>query len=167
MDFWSSNLRFIAGQLYAHKLTLSGCSWSLWLKLSTIIKTLCDNLWTAIEFSIIELTVTPYTELWLLKQKHLPYELLWENIWYWVYASSKSFGQPAHEQFYVNLWCFVMVYKFLSCFLLQKLQIMDPEQALKDLGITEHNVRFTSTLSVDESRIETKTAEKIYQLIKG
>lgn len=48
-----------------------------------------------------------------------------------------------------------------------KLQIMDPEQALKDLGITEHNVRFTSTLSVDESRIETKTAEKIYQLIKG
>lgn len=116
MDFWSSNLRFIAGQLYAHKLKLSGCSRSLWLKLSTIIKTLCDNLWTAIEFSIIELTVTPYTELWLLKQKHLPYELLWENIWYWVYASSKSFGQPAHEQFYVNLWCFVMVYKILVLF---------------------------------------------------
>lgn len=48
-----------------------------------------------------------------------------------------------------------------------KLQLMDPDQALKDLGITEHNVRFTSTLNVDESRIETKTAEKIYQLIKG
>ena len=44
---------------------------------------------------------------------------------------------------------------------------MDPEQALKDLGITQHNVRFTSTLCVDESQIETKTAEKIYQLIKG
>ena len=43
---------------------------------------------------------------------------------------------------------------------------MDPDQALKDLGITEHNVRFTSTLCVDESRIQTKTAEKIYQLIK-
>ena len=52
-------------------------------------------------------------------------------------------------------------------FTFQKLQIMDPEQALKDLGITQHNVRFTSTLCVDESQIETKTAEKIYQLIKG
>lgn len=48
-----------------------------------------------------------------------------------------------------------------------KMQLMDPDQALRELGIKEHNVRFTSTLYVSEDGLATKTAEKIYMLVKG
>lgn len=47
-----------------------------------------------------------------------------------------------------------------------KLQLIDPDQALRDLGIKEHNLRFTSTLYVDEEGAAHKLAEKIYMLVK-
>lgn len=46
------------------------------------------------------------------------------------------------------------------------MQLVDPDQALKDLGIKEHNLRFTSTLYVDEDGASEKLAEKIYMLVK-
>lgn len=49
----------------------------------------------------------------------------------------------------------------------QKLQLVDPDEALKDLGIKEHNLRFTSTLYVEESGPADKLTEKIYSLFKG
>lgn len=54
----------------------------------------------------------------------------------------------------------------LQFFLQQKLQLVDPDEALKDLGIKEHNLRFTSTLYVDEPGPADKLTEKIYDLFK-
>lgn len=47
-----------------------------------------------------------------------------------------------------------------------KLQLIDPVEALKDLGLDEHHLRFTSTLNVDVDGHPTQTADKIYQLVK-
>ncbi|KAL4221575.1 Integrator complex subunit 11 [Mactra antiquata] len=47
-----------------------------------------------------------------------------------------------------------------------KLQLMDADQALKDVGLKEHNLRFTSTLYVEEDGASEKLAEKIYTLVK-
>lgn len=48
-----------------------------------------------------------------------------------------------------------------------KLQLIDPGQALKDLGLEEHNLRFTSTVTLEEEGPTTQTADRIYQLVKG
>ncbi|XP_060071309.1 integrator complex subunit 11-like [Ylistrum balloti] len=48
-----------------------------------------------------------------------------------------------------------------------KLQLIDPADALKDYGLAEHQLRFTSTLSFDEEGPTTGTADKIYQLVKS
>ncbi|XP_052081449.1 integrator complex subunit 11-like isoform X2 [Mytilus californianus] len=47
-----------------------------------------------------------------------------------------------------------------------KLQLIDPGLALKDLGLEEHNLRFTSTVMLDEEGQTTQTADRIYQLVK-
>ena len=49
----------------------------------------------------------------------------------------------------------------------QKLVLMDPDQALRDMGIKEYSLRFTSTLYVDDGEPSNKLAEKIYTLVKG
>lgn len=46
------------------------------------------------------------------------------------------------------------------------LQIIDPSQALKEMGVEEHHLRFTSTISIEEEGPSNKVAEKIYQLVK-
>lgn len=48
----------------------------------------------------------------------------------------------------------------------QRLQIIDPSQALKEMGVEEHHLRFTSTISIEEEGPANKVAEKIYQLVK-
>lgn len=48
----------------------------------------------------------------------------------------------------------------------QRLQIIDPSQALKEMGVEEHHLRFTSTISIEEEGPGNKVAEKIYQLVK-
>ena len=48
----------------------------------------------------------------------------------------------------------------------QKLQLIDPGQALKELGLEEHNLRFSSTVMLDEEGPTTQTADRIYQLVK-
>jgi len=50
--------------------------------------------------------------------------------------------------------------------LLQALRLMEPRQAMKELGLPEHEIRFTSTLTLEDDGQPTKTADKIYQLIK-
>ncbi|KAI0241299.1 Integrator complex subunit 11 [Lamellibrachia satsuma] len=45
-------------------------------------------------------------------------------------------------------------------------RLMEPRQAMKELGLPEHEIRFTSTLTLEDSGQPTKTADKIYQLIK-
>ncbi|XP_062576833.1 integrator complex subunit 11-like [Saccostrea cucullata] len=47
-----------------------------------------------------------------------------------------------------------------------RLQIIDPSQALKEMGVEEHHLRFTSTISIEEDGPANKAAEKIYQLVK-
>ncbi|KAH3817295.1 hypothetical protein DPMN_118828 [Dreissena polymorpha] len=47
------------------------------------------------------------------------------------------------------------------------LQLVDPDEALRDLGIKEHNLRFTSTLCIDEAGPAQKLTEKIYMLCKN
>lgn len=47
-----------------------------------------------------------------------------------------------------------------------RLQIIDPGQALKEMGVEEHHLRFTSTISIEEEGPANKVAEKIYQLVK-
>ncbi|XP_052672746.1 integrator complex subunit 11-like [Crassostrea angulata] len=47
-----------------------------------------------------------------------------------------------------------------------RLQIIDPSQALKEMGVEEHHLRFTSTISIEEEGPANKVAEKIYQLVK-
>lgn len=47
-----------------------------------------------------------------------------------------------------------------------RLQIIDPSQALKEMGVEEHHLRFTSTISIEEEGPSNKVAEKIYQLVK-
>lgn len=47
-----------------------------------------------------------------------------------------------------------------------RLQIIDPSQALKEMGVEEHHLRFTSTISIEEEGAANKVAEKIYQLVK-
>ena len=48
----------------------------------------------------------------------------------------------------------------------QKLQLIDPGQALKELGLEEHNLRFTSTVTLEEEGPTSQTAERIYQVVK-
>lgn len=48
-----------------------------------------------------------------------------------------------------------------------KLQLIDPGQALKELGLEEHNLRFTSTVTLDEEGPTSQTAERIYQVVKS
>lgn len=47
-----------------------------------------------------------------------------------------------------------------------RLQLIDPEEALMELGIKEHNLRFTSTLYVNEEGVPEKLSEKIFELVK-
>lgn len=47
------------------------------------------------------------------------------------------------------------------------LQLVDPEQAMSAIGVTPHEIRFTSTAVVDDPGPASKTAERIYQLVKS
>ena len=48
----------------------------------------------------------------------------------------------------------------------QKVQLVDAGDALKDLGLAEHQLRFTSTVSFDDEGQVSDTADKIYQIVK-
>ena len=52
-------------------------------------------------------------------------------------------------------------------FLFQKIMLVEPSAAFKDLGLEEHQLRFTCTVSLDEEGTVTDTAERIYKLIKA
>ena len=45
--------------------------------------------------------------------------------------------------------------------------LVEPSTAFRDLGLEEHQLRFTCTVSLDEEGSVTDTAERIYKLIKG
>lgn len=66
----------------------------------------------------------------------------------------------------ISLFLHVVLYLCLYCYLHQRLQIIDPSQALKEMGVEEHHLRFTSTISIEEEGPANKVAEKIYQLVK-
>ncbi|KAK6175518.1 hypothetical protein SNE40_013967 [Patella caerulea] len=48
-----------------------------------------------------------------------------------------------------------------------KLQLIDPAHAFRELGLEEHHLRFTCTVSIDEEGPVTQTVDKIYQLTKS
>ena len=48
----------------------------------------------------------------------------------------------------------------------QKMRILEPSVAMKELGLQEHQIRFTSTITVEHSGPPNNTTEKIYNLIK-
>jgi hypothetical protein len=45
--------------------------------------------------------------------------------------------------------------------------LMDVDQACQEAGIARHIVRFSSTITLDDPGPASKTAEKIFQKIKG
>lgn len=49
---------------------------------------------------------------------------------------------------------------------LQKLQILETNKALQELGLVEHQLRFTSTVVVNFSGALTNLAELVYELLK-
>ncbi|XP_067658938.1 integrator complex subunit 11-like [Haliotis asinina] len=48
-----------------------------------------------------------------------------------------------------------------------KLQLVEPAQAFRELGLEEHQLRFTCTVSVDEPGTIMQTVDKIYNLLKS
>ncbi|XP_041377691.1 integrator complex subunit 11-like [Gigantopelta aegis] len=48
-----------------------------------------------------------------------------------------------------------------------KLQLVEPSHAFRELGLEEHHLRFTCTVTVEEDGSINQTADKIYQLIRG
>jgi integrator complex subunit 11 len=48
-----------------------------------------------------------------------------------------------------------------------KLRILRPEDALKELGLSEHNIRFTSSVSIKVPGTLPQVSDKLYQLIKS
>ncbi|XP_071116237.1 integrator complex subunit 11-like [Haliotis cracherodii] len=48
-----------------------------------------------------------------------------------------------------------------------KLQLVEPAQAFRELGLEEHQLRFTCTVSVDEGGTVMQTVDKIYNLLKS
>lgn len=49
---------------------------------------------------------------------------------------------------------------------LQKLQILETNEALQELGLVEHQLRFTSTVVVNFAGALTNLAESVYELLK-
>ena len=49
---------------------------------------------------------------------------------------------------------------------LQKLQILETDKALQELGLVEHQLRFTSTVVVNYTGALTSLAESVYELLK-
>ena len=49
---------------------------------------------------------------------------------------------------------------------MQSLRLMEPRHAMKELGLAEHEIRFTSTLTLEDNGELSKTIDKIYQLLK-
>ncbi|KAK2163765.1 hypothetical protein LSH36_74g02075 [Paralvinella palmiformis] len=47
-----------------------------------------------------------------------------------------------------------------------KMLLLEPSQAMKELGLEEHTIRFTSTIFVDEAGPIKKTTNKVYHLLK-
>lgn len=43
---------------------------------------------------------------------------------------------------------------------------MDPIEAMSDLGLRQHQLRFTSTISLDDEGPVADTADRLYQKIK-
>ncbi|XP_064611089.1 integrator complex subunit 11-like isoform X1 [Liolophura sinensis] len=48
-----------------------------------------------------------------------------------------------------------------------KLQLVEPASAMRELGIDEHHIRFTSTVSIEDDGPPSNTADKIYQMVKS
>ena len=56
---------------------------------------------------------------------------------------------------------------YLVCVIwLQKLQILETNKALQELGLVEHELRFTSTVVVNFPGALTGLAESVYELLK-
>jgi len=49
---------------------------------------------------------------------------------------------------------------------LQKLQILETNKALQELGLVEHELRFTSTVVVNFTGALTSLADSVYELLK-
>jgi len=49
---------------------------------------------------------------------------------------------------------------------LQKLQILETNKALQELGLVEHQLRFTSTVVVNFTGTLSSLAELVYELLK-
>ncbi|CAH1774605.1 unnamed protein product [Owenia fusiformis] len=47
-----------------------------------------------------------------------------------------------------------------------KLRLIDPSEAMKELGLPEHKIRFTSTLALENEGTVTQTIDKIFNLVK-
>ena len=48
---------------------------------------------------------------------------------------------------------------------LQSLRLIEPSQAMKELGLVEHQIRFTSTITLDDPGPPTATTDKVYRKI--
>ena len=50
--------------------------------------------------------------------------------------------------------------------MLQRVRLLEPRSAMKELGLNEHHIRFTSNVTVDAPGSATAVSDKIYQLFQ-
>lgn len=50
---------------------------------------------------------------------------------------------------------------------LQSFRLVSPEQALKELGLAEHQLRFTCRVHIQDPRKEHETVLRVYNHLKG
>ena len=61
----------------------------------------------------------------------------------------------------------IITLTFIHCgYILQRLRLMEPQEAMKELGMTHHRLRFTSTLLLEDDGPPTMTTDKIYHDLK-
>ena len=49
---------------------------------------------------------------------------------------------------------------------LQRVRLLEPRNAMKELGLSEHHIRFTSNVTVDAPGSAAAVSDKIYQLFQ-
>ena len=50
--------------------------------------------------------------------------------------------------------------------MLQRVRLLEPRSAMKELGLSEHHIRFTSNVTVDAPGSAAAVSDKIYQLLQ-
>lgn len=55
----------------------------------------------------------------------------------------------------------------VCAFPLQSFRLVSPEQALKELGLAEHQLRFTCRVHIQDPRKEHETVLRVYNHLKG